>query len=456
MTDARPGFRAFAILWSGQFASLTGSGLSSFALGVYAYLHTGSVTTLGLVYALAYLPFILASPFTGSLVDRWGPRRAMVVATVAAACVMLMLAVLLATGTFAVWTIYLVVSAISVTEALQTPAFEAALPALVTHQQLGRANGMRMLAVAGSQLLAPVAAGFLLLAIHLSGIVLMDGLSYLLALVTLALVKIPALSDEEEAGPRGNSPAALLADFGQAWRYIASRPGLLALLVFTALVNFCGGFVQLLITPLVLALGSAAALGTVLSCAGIGMVVASAAMSAWGGPKRRIDGILGFSLLMGLAMVAGSLRPDTILIASAAFVVLGSSAIVIACNQIVWQTRVDPRLLGRTMALLSVVFSGPQLVAYALAGLIADRVFVPLTGRHEVRSPVLQVLVGNGPGRGYALLIMVVGVLIVVCAAAGARYPRLRWLDRELPDLTGDPDGPNPEEAHAGSPAATS
>jgi MFS family permease len=457
MTDARPGFRAFAILWSGQFASLTGSGLSSFALGVYAYLHTGSVTTLGLVYALAYLPFILASPFTGSLVDRWGPRRAMVVATVAAACVMVVLAVLLATGTFAVWTIYLVVSGISVTEALQTPAFEAALPALVTSQQLGRANGMRMLAVAGSQLLAPVAAGFLLLAIHLSGIVLMDGLSYLLALVTLAAVRIPAYGgDGEGAGPRGNSPAALLADFGQAWRYVAARRGLLALLVFTALVNFCGGFVQLLITPLVLALGSAAALGTVLSCAGIGMVVASAAMSVWGGPKRRVDGILGFSLLMGVAMVAGSLRPDTILIASAAFVVLGSSAIVIACNQILWQTRVDPRLLGRTMALLSVVFSAPQLVAYALAGLIADRVFVPLTGRHEVRSPVLRALVGNGPGRGYALLIMVVGVLIVLCAAAGARYPRLRRLDGELPDLTEDTDGPSPEEAHAGSPATTS
>jgi DHA3 family macrolide efflux protein-like MFS transporter len=455
MTDARPGFRAFAILWSGQFASLTGSGLSSFALGVYAYLHTGSVTTLGLVYALAYLPFILASPFTGSLVDRWGPRRAMVVATVAAACVMLVLAVLLATGTFAVWTIYLVVSGISVTEALQTPAFEAALPALVPNQQLGRANGMRMLAVAGSQLLAPVAAGFLLLAIHLSGIVLMDGLSYLLALVTLAAVRIPVHGDEE-AGPRRNSPAALLADFGQAWRYITARPGLLALLVFTALVNFCGGFVQLLITPLVLALGSAAALGTVLSCAGIGMVVASVAMSAWGGPKRRVDGILGFSLLMGVAMVAGSLRPDTVLIASAAFVVLGSSAIVIACNQVVWQTKVEPRLLGRTMALLSVVFSAPQLVAFALAGLIADRVFVPLTGRHEVRSPVFQALVGNGPGRGYALLIMVVGVLIALCAAAGARYPRLRRLDQDLPDLTGDTDGPDPEEARAGSPATTS
>ncbi len=438
MTAPRSGFRTFAILWSGQFASLAGSGLSNFALGVYVYLHTGSVTTLGLIYALAYLPFVLASPFTGSLVDRWGPWRALVASNVAALFVMLLLAAQLATGTFAVWQFYLVVSCISVTQALLTPAFESATPALVSQGQLGRANGMRLLAEAASRLLAPVSAGFLLLAIHISGVVLMDCLSYVLALLTLAVVRIPG--NRDVAGRRPATPSALLNDFGQAWRYIAARQGLLALLVFSAAVNFCGGFVQLLITPLVLAFGSSAALGTVMSCAGIGMVVASAAMSAWGGPRKRINGILGFSLLMGAAMVVGALRPNAILIAGAAFVVLGSSAIVIGCNQVIWQTKVEPRLLGRTMALLAMVFTAPQLLAYALAGITADRIFQPLVGRNEVRSPVLQLLVGNGPGRGIALLIMLMGGIIALCVLGGALYPRLRHLDGELPDVAGDTD----------------
>jgi len=442
MTAPPSGFRAFAILWSGEFASLAGSGLSSFALGVYAYLHTGSVTTLGLVYALAYLPFVLASPFTGPLVDRWGPRRALVVSNVGASIVMLALAASLAVGSFAVWHLYLVVACISALGALEMPAFESAIPALVGKRQLGRANGMRMLAEGVSRLVAPVAAGFLLLAIHISGVILMDCLSYALALLTLAAVRIPGSCESADAAaPRATTPSSLLHDFGQAWHYIAARPGLVALLVVTALVNFCGGFVQLLITPLVLALGSPAALGTVMSVAGIGMVVASVAMSAWGGPRRRIDAILGFSLLMGAAMVVGALRPDTALIAAAGFVVLGSSAIVITCNQVVWQTRIEPRLLGRTMALLGMAFSAPQLLAYALAGFTADRVFVPLVGRDEVRSPVLRVLVGNGPGRGFALLIMLMGVLIAASVLGGALYPRLRHLDAELPDRTEDADG---------------
>jgi MFS transporter, DHA3 family, macrolide efflux protein len=466
MTTSPSGFRAFAILWSGQFVSLAGSGLSSFALGVYAYLHTGSVMTLGLVYALAYLPFVLASPFTGPLVDRWGPRRALVVSNVGAGIVMLALAASLAFGSFAVWHLYLAVSCISATGALETPAFESAIPALVAKRQLGRANGMRILAEGTSRLVAPVTAGFLLLAIHISGVILMDCLSYALALLTLAAVRIhPYRGSADAPAPRAITPSSLLHDFGQAWHYIAARPGLVALLMFTALVNFCGGFVQLLITPLVLALGSPAALGTVMSFAGVGMVVASVAMSAWGGPRRRIGGILGFSLLMGAAMVAGALRPDTALIAAAGFVVLGSSAIVMGCNQVVWQTKIEPSLLGRTMALLSMAFSAPQLLAYAVAGITADRIFVPLVGRYQVRSPVLQLLVGHGPGRGFALLIMLMGGLIAALVIGGALHPRLRHLDAELPDVTKDVDdtgttdgtaGPSaPSEQAASSPAIT-
>jgi DHA3 family macrolide efflux protein-like MFS transporter len=305
---------------------------------------------------------------------------------------------------------------------------------------------MRLLAVATSQLLAPVTAGFLLIAIHIYGVILMDCLSYTLALVTLAAVRIPGNRGADPADRGTSTPSALLDDFRQAWKYIAARRGLLALLVFTALVNFCGGFVQLLIGPLVLAIGSSAALGTVMSFAGIGMVIASAAMSAWGGPRRRAGGILGFSLLMGAAMIAGALRPNIMLIAVAAFVVLGSSAMVMGCNQVVWQTKVEPRLLGRTMALLTIAFSAPELLAYALAGFTADRVFQPLVGREEVRSPVIQLIVGHGPGRGFALLIMLMGWLIVVCALGGALYPRLRHLDGELPDISEHPDTCAPAE----------
>jgi MFS family permease len=436
------GFRAFVVLWCGQFVSLTGSALSGFALGVYVYQLTGSATALGFVLALSFLPMILCSPFTGSLADRWGARRSLLVTNTAAMTVMLALATLLFTDTFAVWHVYVVVVINSALRALSMPAFESAVPLLVPKRHIGRANGMRMVALATSQVLAPVGAGFLLLAIDIYGIILMDFLSYGCAIVILLIIRIPRVRRPDPVAAAG--VWTLLADFRQAWRYVTARRGLLVLLMFIGALNFSAGFVDLLLTPLVLAFESADALGAVLSIGGLGMIAAGVAMSVWGGPRRRVRGILLCSLVIAAATVLGSLRPNVMLIAAAAVLFLAALAIIIGCNQSIWQTKVEPQLLGRAMAMQNMVANTPQLLAYALAGLTADRVFEPLVGRDRVHSHLLTPLIGDGPGRGIALLLMIMGVLIALSVAAAAVSPRLRRLEDELPDM-------NAQEPEAGA-----
>ncbi|MGC5016357.1 MFS transporter [Streptosporangium sp. DT93] len=434
MAPPASGFRTFTVLWCGQFVSLTGSALSGFALGVYVYQMTGSATTLGFIYALSSLPFVLASPFTGSFADRFGARRALLVANIGSLLVMLVLTAVLSADATAVWPVCLVVAALSVLAALQVPAFEASVPLLVPKRHIGRANGMRLIALASSQVLAPAAGGFLLLAIGIDGIILMDCVSFGAAILTLLYVRIPMARQAAEATRAGM--ATLLRDFSVAWRYVAVRRGLLALLAFIAALEFCAGFVDVLIAPLVLAFASSGALGTVLTIGGIGMVAASLAMTAWGGPRRRVRGILGCSLVLAVAIIAGSLRPSVALIAVAAFVFFADLAIVIGSNQSLWQSKVEPHLLGRVIALRNMIASVPRLLAFALAGLAADHVFLPLVGRDQVRSPLLAAVIGDGPGRGFALLMMVMGLLLALCVVVAYLYPRLRHLEDELPDVT--------------------
>jgi DHA3 family macrolide efflux protein-like MFS transporter len=443
MRASGSGVRAYLIVWAGQFLSLLGSGLTGFALGVYVYRLTGSATTLGLIFALGLLPAILVSPFTGALVDRWGVKRSLLVSNSAHMAITLVLAALLATDTFAVWHVYPIVVATSVVAALELPAFGALAPMLVHPDQLGRVNGLRMLAMATSEVLTPVTAGFLILAIGIDGIVLIDFASFGLAILSVAVVRIPRAAPPAE--PPADGRRSLLADFRQGWRYIAARPGLLALLVFLGAVNFSAGFIDLLITPLVLAFASADALGVVLSVGGVGMVVTSLAVSVWGGPRRRVRGVLGFSLVLAGATVLGSARPNVALVAVAAFVFMGALGIIISTNQAIWQSKVEPHMMGRAIAIVTMVAQAPQLVAYAVAGVAVDRVFEPLVGHDDVRSPVLATLVGDGPGRGIALLMMVVGALIAVSVAVAALNPRLRGLEDELPDVARQPDEPVPE-----------
>jgi MFS family permease len=447
MAAQSSGFRTFVVIWIGQFASLVGTNLSGFALGVYIYELTGSATKLGFIFALAILPAILASPFTGALVDRWGSRRALIVGNVGAMIVTMVLALLLATDTFALWNGYLVVAATSVLWALEVPAFASLVPHLVAKRHLGRANGMRMFATAASDVLAPVAAGFLLLAVDIYGIVIIDFLSFGLAITTLLLVRIPD-TRAEAAKERTGGVRAMLVEFSEGWRYVAARRGLLALLLFLGAVNFSAGFVDLLITPLVLAFDSAGGLGTVLSIGGVGMIITSVVVSTWGGPRRRVRGMLGFSLVLAVATIVGSMRPSLLLVAAAAFVFMGVLGIIITTNQSIWQTKVEPHLLGRVMALLNMVATFPQVVAYTVAGTTAERVFEPLVGRDEVRSGLVP-LIGDGPGRGAALLMMVMGLLIAVWVAVFAMNSRLRHLEDELPDVISEPGEAQPEPAVA-------
>jgi MFS transporter, DHA3 family, macrolide efflux protein len=460
-------FRTFTIVWAGQFASMVGSNLTGFALGVYVYRLTGSAVTLGLVFTIALLPAILASPLTGPLVDRWGSRRSLLVSNTGAMAVTLALALLLWTGAFALWQVYVIVSALSVLGALEQPAFGSLAPRLVPKKQLDRANGMRMVAAASSEVLAPVTAGFLLLAIHIYGVILMDVVSFGLALATLLVVRIPhgEVAGQDEAGDEAAAAqdsaggiGALLAEFREGWRYITQRRGLLALLLFLGAVNFSAGFIDLLLIPMVLSFGSSSALGTVLSIGGLGMISTGVAVSVWGGPRRRVRGILGFSLLLTVATVIGAARPNVAMVAIGAFVFMGSLGVIVSTNQSVWQTKVEPRMLGRAMAIVTMVASIPQLIAYALAGALADGVFEPLVGRDRVHSHALSLLIGDGPGRGIALLVMVMGLLIAVSVGVCAANPRLRRLEDELPDVPDvaqeDADGADGADEAVPEPAA--
>lgn len=426
------GFRTFLILWSGQLVSLVGSALSGFALGVYVYQLTGSVAKIGFVYALSFLPLIAVSPMAGALVDRRGPRRAMLEANIGSMLIMLVLAILLATHTFRWWHVYFVVSLTSVLTAMQMPAFEAAVPALVAKKDLGRANGMRMLASAASGILGPVAAGALLLTIKVQGVVLMDCLSFSFAIVTALAVRIPRPPQDESA--ESAEPTTLTGDFKEGWRYVAARRGLLAMMVYLGAISFFIGVADVLITPLVLDFASSRGLGAVMSIGAAGMLLTSVALSVWGGPKRRVRGMYAFSLVLAAAIVVGSLRPNVALVAVAAFLFLGAAPLIIGPSQSIVQTKVEPRLLGRAAALKNMITFTPQLIAYAVAGLLADDIFEPWVGREHVGSSAFRTLVGDGTGRGIAFLLMVMGVLMAVTVGLAALYRPLRRVEDELPD----------------------
>lgn len=432
---ATRGMRTFTIIWFGQLISLLGSGLTSFALSVWVFQSTGSVTLLTFASLSAVLPIIVLSPLTGALVDRWDRRWVMILSDSGAALSTLFIALLLLAGRLEVWHIYVAVAVIGTCTAFQRPAYSASITLLVPNERLGRANGMVQSALAISNLISPVMAGVLIALIQAQGVILIDFVTFLFAVTTLLIVRIPRprATTRDEA-----KRSSLRREVTYGLTYVTARPGLAGLLILYAVNNFLVATVGVLATPLVLGFTSAAVLGTLLSIGGIGMLVGSVVMSAWGGPKRRIYGLLGFFPLCGLAIVLAGLRPSALLIAVGGFIAFFSAPIVNSSTRAIFQSKVALDVQGRVFAVMQMIAGSTAPMAYLVAGPLADHVFEPLLATNGPLAGSIGQIIGVGPGRGIGLLFILAGILLILATAIGYLYPRLRLVEDELPDATTD------------------
>ncbi len=427
--------RVFILIWFGQLVSLIGSGLTGFALGIWVYQRTGSVTQFALISLCTTLPLILISPLAGTLVDRWNRRWLMILSDSAAGLSTLAIALLLVAGRLEVWHIYLAAAWGSTFSAFQWPAYAAATTLLVPKKHLGRASGMTQLGQAVAQLISPVLAGVLLVTIQLPGIILLDFSTFVCALVTLLLVRFP---DAKTTAAPQSGKGSLLREAAYGWRYITARPGLFGLLIFFTASNFLLGFVVVLATPLVLSFASSVVLGTILSIGGMGMLVGSLVMSTWGGSQRRINIVFGFMLLSGLCIMAAGLRPSIPLFALATFLFFFGLPIINGSCQVIFQKKVAPDVQGRVFALNGAIAGASLPLAYVVAGPLADKVFEPLMASNGALAGSIGQLIGVGPGRGIGLLFIVMGALTILVTVVAYQYPRLRVVEDELPDAVAD------------------
>lgn len=433
----------YFVLATSQIVSIFGSELTAFVLGVWVYQQTSSATAFSFMAFVIAVPSLLMTPVAGALVDRWDRRWAIATSDLGAALGTTLLVLLAWNDLLSVVWIYVVVALSAAAESFQFPAFSASIPLLVPKKQLGRANGFMEIGVSGANLLAPLVAGALLGIIGLTGVFLLDLASFTVALVTLLFVSIPRPPASVE-GTRNKG--SLVREALEGWRYIRERPGLLALLGLFVGVNFAQGFVMVLLPPLVLSFASAAALGTVMSVAGLGLVIGGLYMSLTGGPQHRVRAILLCLLLQGSILFLGGVRPSVALVAGAAFVYSLCSPVIFALANSIWQSKSAPDIQGRVFAMRRLVGASLSPLAFLLAGPLADYVFEPLMADDGLLAETVGRVIGTGTGRGTGLMFIFIGVGLLAFLALAASYPRLRNLERDVPDAIPDDDEHEPTE----------
>ncbi len=420
--------KTFFVVWAGQLVSIVGSSLTGFALAIWVYQETGSVTMLAMVMVAATVPGIVIAPFAGALVDRWDRRTVMLASDTAAGLATGAVAWLLFTGHLSLGPIYLLVLVGSVAGAFQEPAWTASIPMLVPKRHLGRANGLAQTGQAVGHLVAPLLAGALLVTTGLWGVLLVDFATFIVAVVTVASVRIPRPERTRAIEP-------VVQEARDGWRYLRVRSGLLGLLVVMSTINFLFGFVNVLFVPLFLSFTNELALGTAFSVAGIGMLLGTLLMGAWGGPRRRVRGMLGLLAAGGVLVAAAGLRAAVVPVTAALFGFMLLIPVINGTSQALWQLKVDLDMQGRVFALRRMFAQAAAPVSYLLAGPLADRVFEPLMSGPLAAS--VGAVIGTGEGRGIALMFILMGLALSAVAAAGYLYRPIRDLETDLPDAAG-------------------
>ncbi|MHB8106364.1 MAG: MFS transporter [Candidatus Cryosericum sp.] len=429
------GMTAFTIVWFGQVVSLVGTAMTGFALTLWAYRTTGLATALSMVAFFGFAPMIVMSPIAGVLVDRWNRKWTMALSDMASAIGTLTILILFASGHLRLWHLYVVGGLTAVFQSFQWPAYSAAISMMVPKAQYQRASGMISMAESGSGVAAPILASALIGMLGFERmwvIFVIDLTTFVIALSTLVAVTIP--------NPPATVPEKQESFFRQStfgFRYIWTHHPLFDLQMMFFSSNLLANLCITILPAMILArtVNSSTVLGAVQSASAVGGLAGGAALTAWGGPKRKVNGVLlgmVFTSLFGTVVLG--LGRSLLVWAVGGFMMMAVLPFLNGSNQAIWQSKIPPPLQGRVFSTRLMIAQVTAPIAMLASGPLADKVFGPAMMPAGRLALAFGWLTGTGKGAGISLMFVVFGLAGAMAGLVGYLIPNVRNVESLIPD----------------------
>jgi MFS family permease len=424
--------KTFITIWIGQVLSLLGTAISNFGLTLWAYEASGGrATPLTWVAFFFTLPIVVVSPIAGVLVDRANRKLMMMLSDLAAAAMTLLVLILHTLGVLQIWHLYVAAFISGAFQCFQFPAYSAAITLMLDKKHYARANSMLQMAGSASGIFAPMIAGALIGPLGLAGLLVMDLVSAGFAIGSLLFVSIPQ-PEEIESHARGH----FWQDAIYGFTYIFERPSLLGLQSVFLCANFFFGMAFAVFAPMILGRTdhNEIILGSVQSAFAVGGLIGGLVMSVWGGPERRIYGLLFGLALAGVPLFLLGVGQALPLWLTAAFLLTFLIPMLNGSSQAIWQAKVPPAVQGRVFATRGLIAQLVAPLARLMAGPLADHVFEPALQEGGALARTFGGLVGTGAGAGIGLMYVICGIGAFVVPLVGYMIPMIRNVEVIIPD----------------------
>lgn len=426
-------YSRFLFIWFGQFISVIGTGLTIFSLGVYVYQQTNTASSYVFILMCVFLPPFMLKPYGGILADRHDRRLMMILGDLGATFGLLFIFFMMLKGNIQLWQIYLGIATSSVFSAFQEPAYKALITDLLPETQYARASGLVQLANSAQYLISPFLAGILLTIIDIEFIFLIDTVTLLIS--SSIVIWIKNISGRVKID---QSKQNVIEDLKEGVKEFSKNRGVVNLVIVTMIILFFVGLLQSLFIPLLLGLTTVKTVGISQSICASGILIGSLFIGVFGSKNGYVK-ILSISLfLSGIFFANLGLSKNVIFITLAGFMFFATLPFINTSIEVLIRKSIDNRKQGRVWSLISMITYLGSIMAFAVAGLLADKVFNPLLEVDGLLVKTAGLIVGIGENRGIALMFIISGLMISIIALLiwqNEKIKRLEYVESQDSDI---------------------
>lgn len=337
--------RNYRYYWIGTLVSNIGDWMDNVAFNWLMWELTGSGAYLGLLALFRAAPILVFTLFGGALADRMERRRLLQVTQFAAMMLALILAALVLTDLVKVWHVFVIAAGRGIVMSINMPTRQALLSDIVDRKDLTNAIALNSATMNLTRILGGSIGGILITIIGTGGVFLVNGLSTIILILTLAWMIIPPLAGD---GRR----RSLLRSIGDGLAYIKASD-ILRSLIILALAPMVLGMPYMTLLPIfaddVLGIGNEG-YGVLVAFTGVGAMTGALAIAATSNMGRRGRNMLLLMMLFGGMLMAFSQTTNT----TFAFILLlgvgAGQTTYMALNNTLLQTHASDEMRGRVMS----------------------------------------------------------------------------------------------------------
>ena len=424
MTDnSTDHYSKFLLIWFGQFISIIGSGLTIFSLGVYVYQQTGTASSYVFILMCAFLPPFLLKPYGGILADRHDRRLMMIFGDSGSTLGLLFIFIMMLKGNIELWQIYLGIAISSTFSAFQEPAYKALITDLLPENQYAKASGLVQLASSAQYLISPFLAGIILTIMDIKFVFLIDVATFLIASSIVIWIR-NILGITQITKPEQNN----MADLKEGIQEFSKNRGVVNLVITTMFVLFFVGLLQSLIIPMLLNLTTVKAAGITQSICASGILIGSLFIGVFGNKNKYVKTLSISLFISGIFFANLGFSTNIAYVTLAGFLFFATLPFINTSIEVLIRKNIDNSKQGRVWSIISMVTYLGSIIAFAVAGFLADKIFNPLLEPEGLLSETAGSIIGVGESRGIALMFIISGLMISIIAL-------LIWKNKKIKEL---------------------